>query len=331
MHADVLRMAKTKEQREAIKWFHARRVFFNKRSFSDGLELARQSEHTDSRFLVSFFPNAAPATSEEVLAVFMGRQDDPRCLCWAGVFLKGETEEQLYRRSAEGGYAWGQVLWARYLFTAEMLGVVEKAVAQGEPDALRQRAQCAWEGKDAWGGNVGGEDKQRAQELWRQGAELGDSQCQLSYGNRCCAEKSLAGLEWMRRAAVQDDGEAVLVLADAALSQWANLISGRVLFEIGSAVAAMRNGNSWKWLNQDRQAACERAASFCMRCNGEAKRAVLCWLWLARAENLMKDVRLLIANLIWKERAAWSERMKIGGSETNVSAGAESVSITLKI
>ena len=71
VHADVLKMAKTKEQREAIKWFHARRVFFESKLFTNGLALARESEHPDARFLVSLFPGAPPVTHKEACAVFL--------------------------------------------------------------------------------------------------------------------------------------------------------------------------------------------------------------------------------------------------------------------
>lgn len=39
-----------------------------------------------------------------------------------------------------------------------------------------------------------------------------------------------------------------------------------------------------------------------------AKMGVLCWLWLSKGTGVARDIRLLIADLIWDERAAWSER-----------------------
>ncbi len=63
VHADILKMAKTQEKREAIKWFHARGVFFAERELTNGLALARQSEHPDARFLASLFPG--PPASDD--------------------------------------------------------------------------------------------------------------------------------------------------------------------------------------------------------------------------------------------------------------------------
>ncbi len=77
--ADVLKLAKTKEQRERIKWFHARRTFFSKqdsfsrdpRWFAEGLALAKLCDHDDARFLVSLFPGGPPANQKEAKAVFL--------------------------------------------------------------------------------------------------------------------------------------------------------------------------------------------------------------------------------------------------------------------
>ncbi len=72
VHADILRMAKTKAQRETIKWFHARRVCFDLgglSSFVAGLSLAQHIQHEDACLLVSLFPEA-PRTLEEAAAVF---------------------------------------------------------------------------------------------------------------------------------------------------------------------------------------------------------------------------------------------------------------------
>ncbi len=83
VHADVLRMAATEERRELIKWYLARKVFFNwekPSSFIDGLALARECHHPDARFLVSLFQGVVPKR-EDAVKVFLAREDDARCLC----------------------------------------------------------------------------------------------------------------------------------------------------------------------------------------------------------------------------------------------------------
>ncbi len=83
--------------------------------------------------------------------------------------------------------------------------------------------------------------------------------------------------------------------------------SGRILYEIGAAVPVLREQEIWGTLDRKEKFACERAAAVYACCNAEAKRAVMCWLWLSPAKNVVKDIRLLIADLVWEERAAWSD------------------------
>ncbi len=74
VHADVLKMAGTREMKELIKWLHARKVFFAAKKKDEqesetvtlalGLELARDSGHEDALFLLSIFPNDPPRTVE---------------------------------------------------------------------------------------------------------------------------------------------------------------------------------------------------------------------------------------------------------------------------
>ncbi len=73
VHADVLRMAKTHEERELIKWFYARNVFFGKykTSIAEGLPLVKQCEHEDARFLVSLFAAGPPLRCADAGPVFL--------------------------------------------------------------------------------------------------------------------------------------------------------------------------------------------------------------------------------------------------------------------
>ncbi len=122
---DVLKMAKTEEKRELIKWYYARRSFFGdqgkERAFRDGLALARQCLHQDALFLVSLFPSGWLKTNEEAASVFLARRDDPRSLCWGalcaylGRILEHRDMNDMFRQSGAAGYAWGFYLqWNRY-------------------------------------------------------------------------------------------------------------------------------------------------------------------------------------------------------------------------
>jgi hypothetical protein len=81
--------------------------------------------------------------------------------------------------------------------------------------------------------------------------------------------------------------------------------NGQIVFEIGSALADIPE---WRQTSGSKTnvSVGNKCVQFFQECCGEAKRTILCWLWLARSEGIAKDVRLLIADLVWEDRAAWS-------------------------
>ncbi len=308
VHADILKLCKTKEKRERVKWFHARQVFFDglASSFIDGLALARQSEHGDARFLVTLFPDGAPATRGEAAAVFLAHRDEARCLCWAAQ-CGAEPRGELLRRSAEGGYAWGQKLYCQSLEGTQWVMWQTMAVAQGERDAMSALGFHLWHQK------VKVRDTIRATLLWREAAELGDPWGQFWFAGLCCAKGSLEQLVWWRRSVMQTVTHNLVGLipllksAKKQVKQYDSGGSGWNVFELGMGLAIVE---AWRGHSRDREitAAGERAVMLYQQWCAEAKRAVLCWIWVARKAKVMKDIRLVIADFVWAERAAWSER-----------------------
>ncbi len=302
---DVLKLCEMKEKRERIRWFHARRIFFGTMPLAlvDGLSLALQCGHEDALFLVSLFPNGAPATRQEARSVFLAQGEQACCLCWA-VKCGAEPREELLRRSAEGGYAWGQALFCECRNNNQQELWLERAVAQGESDAISSLAYRLWEGRKC---DI---DASRAQLLFQEAAELGDDWAQFRLAKYCCPIDSLEQVMWLRRSAMRSHQGALLRLTESVFSH-VDLFdsggSGRRVFEIGAAFA---NSDSWKRRCRSQQmvAAGEVAIFMYHQWCAEAKSAVLCWIWLARQEKVAKDIRAVIADLIWEERAAWSER-----------------------
>ncbi len=300
VHADILKMCKTQEKRERIKWFHARRVFFEAFSLAHGLALARQCEHEDALFLASLFSVWAPATKEQAAVVFRSHSDDVRCLCWAA--LCGVASSELLRRSAQGGYAWGQAIYGgRGVDSSEHFMWLEKAVAQDEPEAmwLIARRLCSV-GEDMC-------DQPNAARLLREAAELGHPWAQYVFAEKCFPRDSVERFAWLRRAATQSGYIGLPELRSSVVEQllWYDEgASGRVVFEIGSAFAGLQ---TMRKIVVTAPAA-ERAVQLYEQWCGEAKQAVLCWLWLSRTKGVVHDIRLLIADRVWEEKAAWSER-----------------------
>ncbi len=301
----MLQMAATEEKRERIKWYHARRAAFegDDNWLPYAVQLAEQSQHEDARFLVSLFLGEVPEDDKEVVKVFMTRDDDPRCMCWAVLF---GAKHELQLRSAEGGYAYAQAMHARSLEDGvQAVAWLEKAVSQGEPLAMALLADCLWNGSDVEC------NRPRAEVLWREAALLGLSWAQRNVAEHCCAPHSAGWAVWMRRAAVQGDEDAREALYNSilvGLDRYDHDESGRLVFEIGFALT--RDSDWESQVDQGDVRAFKRALKLLRSCCSEAERGIMCWLWLSRKANVAKDVRIKVADLIWQERAAWSERPK---------------------
>ncbi len=308
----MLKMAKTKEKRELIKWLYARSVFFgfDESWFPAGLTLARQCENDEAQFFVSLFPCGAPASWVEAARAFHEGGDDARCLCWGAECGQEPNNDEPMRRSAEKGYALGQALIVFYCLVWEEFeewAWLEKAAAQNEPEAMAALASRWWNGMER------ARDETRARQLWREAAELGHCWSQIEYAMYCCPQDSSEQIIWLRRASVQRNVkgyEAIYCLVKIVQRQvdlYDEGGSSRIVFEIG---AAFTINASWQSASEDPLTirAGERAVKMHQQWRGEAKKAVLCWLWLSRDLGVAKDMRILIADLIWDDRAAWSER-----------------------
>ncbi len=314
VHADILKQCKSREQRERIKWFHARRVFFDMKAYGDGLRLARQCEDDEAQFLVSLFPGGVPATKALAVAGFLSHSQDARCLCWASL-CGAKPREGLMLQSAELGYAWAQVCYGkRQIFDDDgMSQWLEKAASQGDPDGKVWLAALLSKSREE--GNM-----LRTKQLIWEAALLGDPFAQFRVSQNC-PTGSLEQFAWLRRSIIQNALRRPLLdllkLVPAQLDVFDNGGSGRIVFEVGAAIAG-----AFTWREKASTAiaiiAGKRAEELFRQWTREAKAAVLCWIWIAKSFGVAKDIRLLVADLIWDERAAWSERR-------GVAAGAPSM------
>ncbi len=309
VHADVLRLAETREKRESIKWHYARGHYSLLRAFAEFLALARQCQHEDALFLLSLLPEGMPETAEAAREVFVKHDEDARCQCWAALCESDPAEAiALLTKSAERGYAWGQYFLAKTTRDAKLRAqLMERAAEQGDRDALFEF------GEALWSGSRDNETRKRALNMWHQSALLGCAFAQVQFAFWALPDFSLEQLVWFRRVLLQHEQSFVIckhlqrgIMREMGL--YCSGGSGRIVFELGEIFLVAphwcdRAENSiqgaGKWV-------LDLHAKWCV----EAKLAILCWMWLSRDKNVVKDIRLKIANLIWDERAVWSERKR---------------------
>ncbi len=244
--------------------------------------MARECDHADAKWLASLFPNGAPAVKEEARSVFFRQGSDPRAMffgAWAG----GYMEKERVRRAAHQGYAPAQARMA----------------SQRDGEGMCQLAECLWDG-------VGCEkDEDKALLVWKEAAHLCDRTAQCDYGKRAFKVSEWQRDRWWGRAALQGCGIAVNGLANKAMQSLD--CDGRVLFEIGAAFEGNVMLTSLFGFSYHKSVieAVERVVAQHSEWCANARRAVSCWIWIARLQEVNKDVRVIIANLVWNERAAW--------------------------
>ncbi len=301
---DVVSLAKTESRRQLIRWVFARTTFFapwKPSALQDGLALARECRHKDALFLTSLFPlGAEPSTRREAVAVFMSHAEDARCLCWAAE-CGAEPQRELLRRSATEGYAWAQALFGNICAVRDETMWLEKALSQDEPEAM-------WLlGKRLKKATNESPDLERARDLWHEAAELGHGRAQLQYA-KLCPKYSLEKFLWLRRFAMQNGAVGLRRLTrpvEKQLRRCRDIPPCRMLFELGATIARSPPLQNLDWYDLD--ATARVAVDVYQRWRKEAELAVLCWIWLARKERVAKDIRLLIANLVWNHRTEWGE------------------------
>ncbi len=309
LHADVLRMARTQDKRNLILWLEVRSILFREANVAAAFYLTQQCEHEDARFLVSLF-SRPPSSWREVTEIFckLAQSGDPRGMCWASmssITPKDDGEEWLLR-SAQSGVPWAMSEMACYReFNEEWM---EKAAALGEPDALASLARGHWKGENGCPLN-----RKRARLLWREAAELGDAAHQFEYASVCLETDLLERLKWYRRSAIQGNIAAIryfIGIVAGQMSLYNQGCSGGALCEIGAAFVSAQLSPSWR--HEASMSSNEKSANMAIQLYeswcAKAHRAVLCWVWLAKELGVAKDIRLLIADLIWDQRSAWSAR-----------------------
>ncbi len=309
VHADVLRMAASKEKRDRIKWNHACTVFFGA-SVTDGLELAHLSDCEDARFFVSLFRDEkGPLTRERARECFLAHPDDPRTLCWAAELESGPLRAAWLGQAAEGGYARAQTLYAvrNGADESESRMWLEKAVAQEDSEGMLVLAMRLTESSNF-------RDVQRVYQLLRSAAELGNCAAQYQFSQYCCATDTLEQVLWLRRAAIQHllslHRKAIMrlcVLARSAVPLFDKGGSGRITYEIGQGLAQLVTQWKREIFDNEMRLQCERALALYLSWHNEASEAVVLWLRLSRTHGVAKDIRLLVAHDIWSHRLIWGD------------------------
>ncbi len=181
--------------------------------------------------------------------------------------------------------------------------------AAEDPEAMFYLARYYWDRADKEDASAH-ENRLRAEKLWREAAWMGHELAQYEVARKLCDEDSVERFVWVRRAVtkeIKSDAEYLLMQSVLAqLSRYDCGAPGEILFEMGAAFATL--GSAWnRWGGGESVRGVERLIGIFKSWERGAKSAIVCWTWLARSAGVPKDIRLLVADLIWANRRDWSD------------------------
>ncbi len=272
------------------------------------LRCVRDCLHPDARWLASLFPDEPFAvTKQAMLSVMKAQGNDPRALYLCSQLAGCVASLQ---RAAELGYAPAQASWARECRVIERLAWAEKAAAQGDRRGLFVLGRWLWNGIGC------DQDRGRALALMKEAAELEDSEAQFSLGEHAYSEREWQRYRWWGRAVARENEYAMRYLQKAVLKQlkrWdEGKGTGRNVFELGSAFKGHVDVANKLVFGGEISGERMQAVQRCIEVHDEwckaAKAAIECWIGVGRRLEVMKDIRLVIAGLVWKHRAEWGKR-----------------------
>ncbi len=299
---------------EQIKWWDALDAMFGvnrRRDLGEALRLARKCQHPDGQWLCSLFPDGGKVEPEMAMSVLEAQGEDPRALLIRLHVDRrscvGDYGVVLLRKAAEAGYAPAQALLVGFCPSRDKLAWAEKAAAQGHRDGLYFVGRQLWEDEGCE------HDRIRALELVREAAEMEQSGAQFFLGQFAYSENDWQRYRLWGRAAARGCDSAIYGLQGAVVLQLQRREqmpdSERAVFELGAACRGhaelLKPMLFGKKCSMEELSAAERCVELHEKWCDSAKTAIDCWIGVGRKLEVVKDIRGLIARLLWQERAAW--------------------------
>jgi hypothetical protein len=268
----------------------------------EALELARQCRHPDAQWLCSLFPDNVSNVDGEALCCVMEEQghDDARAL-FLSASWRGRPDAM--QRAADLGFAPAQAAIAAEASESEAFHLAQKAAKSGDRAGIGALGDCLLCGRGCTTDVAGGIA------LLTAAARLGDSRAQCSLGEYAYEVSDWQRFYWWGQAVAQRSTRAHFAVDAAAnwcLKEFCEgRGSSRAVFEIGSALHS-----SWfttlPGSGREHGVSQQRCVDLFGKWCNEARKGIWCWSAVGRRLGVSKDIRQLIARLLWEERREWS-------------------------
>jgi TPR repeat protein len=287
-----------------LEWYKIRDTFFGNNYVSQNIpsaiELAASCQHPDARWLTEACAGKGVTTKEDAERVFSALgQNDARALCF--VWLCGGSDLTPLRRSAELGFAFAQALMADRTRGDEKFKFAQLAAAQGERDGLFWLGSCFCHGEGCE------EDLDMAKENFLLASELGDVWGMVELGDLLDESDPQQWRWWGRAAALGSSSSFLSYFAKQVELFNSGSGSAAVMFAIGQALQGQLNEeaktifrNSFNFDSLIIPA--KQAIAFYESQIKATKDAMRAWTQVGIKLKVVKDMRKLIARLIWDSR-----------------------------
>jgi TPR repeat protein len=289
-----------------LEWYKIRDTFFGadyaSRNIPLALELASSCQHPDALWLTAVCAGTDVKTFADAKRVFSARgQNDARALCF---WWRCSTEDEaLLRRSADLGFAFAQALLAERTDREEKLKFALSAAAQGERDGFAQLGCCFRDG-------VGCEQNwEKAKELFVLASSLGSLFSKSCLGWLHGAADPSRWFWWGLASALGNNWSFLYNFAKQVELFNSGQGSRPVMFAIGRALRGHVNEEVKTIFNSQNNfdslvGPAKQAIAFYEAQIKAVKDAMYAWTLVGIKLKVVKDVRKLIAKLIWESREA---------------------------
>jgi hypothetical protein len=302
------------DKAEQIKWWDTLDVldvrFRDALDFGKSLQMAqmaRECRAPDAVWFAALFPPGVAVSRQRMREVMQEQGEDPRALHLLWRLSSDAEADQLLERAAGKGYAPAQADLSFVLGGSRAFELAQLAAAQGSRRGMCQLGRCVRHGA----GCV--KDEHRAIELFRAAAELGEASAQVSYGELAFGNSDWERFHWLSLAVARRFGrESLRVGTVNLLEKFEKGKLGRILHIAAPLLRANLNVVKQEvfgtYVGKDVWQKLLRVLELHQAMLDRARRGIACWSVVGRRRGVAKDMRVMIAKMLWEEPWQWGEK-----------------------
>jgi hypothetical protein len=301
------------DRAELIKWLDALDMligeWLGQAVFDRGLQMVRACRHPDALWLAALLPvGGGVVTREAVCEVLQKQGDDPR-----GLMLRWALEDRVprahLRRAAEMGYAPAQAQLSIVSRGKERFKWAQAASQQRDRAGLCQLASLVLDGLDGCA-----RDRTKALELYRESAELSCAPAEQCYAMFAFGETDWQRYYWWGRTGMREGfgNSFCRTVVERLLPRFEKGEMGRALHVVALVLpVVLKVGVADDPISEETARGCERVLELHEAMVGRARLAIDCWSAVGRRCGVAKDLRVMIAKMVWEEAWRWGEKQNV--------------------